>query len=199
MGKHGIKFEHGDGDDQQKEKDDFKDGDGVAEAQDFEDGTLIDEVVSDNPSDTLTIDSIPGVWKSIRIEASLRSQKTGVNADIIYVYLNNDITNSNYRNNIYYNVTAYTYRDLPFLGTIPAANSLTNDFAYYEVSIMDYADNTINHCLSLKGNERRSVTEHYIWWGSIFWESNAAITKIRIVCDGANFVSGSKFRIFGMR
>jgi hypothetical protein len=158
---------------------------------------LIGEVVSNASAVYLEITSIPGTYKNLVIDFIARSSKAAVTNDLAYIFLNGDTTDANYRRQIYSNTTLNGAGDNSFIGTIPGANALANNFAHYRLIIPNYASTLSDHAVFVDGLERRAATEHYKWWGYVFWENTAAITSVRIGVAADNLVSGSILRVWG--
>lgn len=137
-------------------------------------------------------------YTRLTVHLLARSDKAGATNDSVSVYFNGDTTDANYRRNVYFNTTAGV-ADNTFLGTVPAATATAGQFAAYKFEIEEPGSSRL-HSMSVRGLERRTATEQYVWWGEVFWETAAAITGLAFQPTAGNkFVENSRLVVIGWK
>lgn len=162
-------------------------------------GTVLMDTTASGTTDYFELTGIASGYDRIEVEFIGRSDKAKATNDAFFIYLNGDETATNYRGQRYYNVTQHTGFDTSLLGTVPASTAEANDFGHFIITLLDPSITNYNHTIDVRGSDRRAATTHYVWWGSIFWESTAAITSIKIASGDGDFVANSRCRIIGYK
>lgn len=81
-----------------------------------------------------------------------------------------------------------------YIGTTPGNTVGTSNFSAYVIDILDFASTSKNTTLrSFNG-----VT-YQVQLASAAWLSTAAVTSLNITSGSANFVTGSRFSLYGLK
>ncbi len=158
----------------------------------------------------ITFSSIPATYKHLQIRGLARSSNIYYNAGIL-LRLNGD-SGSNYSRHRF---EGYGETALGQDGTASATNtqltastggaSLSNNFGVFVLEILDYYNtnkNTTMRCLTGydnngngSGNDRGVIQIN-----SSVWDNTSAVNSIVFTLnDSSNFVSGSKFALYGIK
>lgn len=164
---------------------------------------LISEQTSDGSSGTVTFNSIAGSYKTLYLEYVARSQRAAANDSGLKCYLNNDSTDGNYRRAFiahYGTTVASQVANDARIGFLTAASAPANSPGSGYIRIIEYAGSTFNKLMIGRYSYRYSAgssNELVHGVADVEWESNAAVTRIDVIDENANFVSGSVFRLYG--
>ncbi len=83
-------------------------------------------------------------------------------------------------------------------GRFPAANATANTFGATIIDVLDAFETTKNKTIRMLGGQASS--ENRIFLASGLWLSTAAVTSLTLLIqDGSNYVTGSRFSLYGMR
>lgn len=164
---------------------------------------LISTQLVTSPVSSITFSSIPATYKHLQIRATMRTDRSGSEDDLLTVRLNGD-TGSNYASHLLYGTgssvastasTTQTYwRSLYTTG----AGATANSFAAMSMDLLDYASTSKNTTMrALNG----SHSYNNIALASGLWMNTAAVTSVtfNMAITATNFVSGCRFSLYGVR
>jgi hypothetical protein len=140
---------------------------------------------------SVTFTSIPSTYTDLRIVYA-----TTASADVTnYLRFNGDSTAVYSRTGLYGNGSAAgSNRDTSqtgMYGPFSMSSSVTSNF----IDVMNYSNSsTFKTCIMRSGAANNSTIAT-----AGLWRNTAAITSIQIVCNGANFVAGSTFALYGIK
>lgn len=164
--------------------------------------TLISDQLLGSPAATVSFSSIAG-YKHLKLFIQAASSISAA-ADTINVQFNSD-TGANYtRQFIFANIssistaqnTAQTSVQVSISGsTAPAGSS-----GSLEITIPNYAASVFSKMMKCAEQYWGSTisTGFAIVEASGFWNNTAAITSIQLTCGGGNFITGSRFTLYGL-
>jgi hypothetical protein len=145
-------------------------------------------------------------YETLVIEYSLRSTAGGTN-DIVYMYLNADTTNTNYRTRRVSTAAQTANANLPTIAIATGASSPSNAYTMGQIYIAGYNGGDNKTAYSIDSGRFDTTTlfslghyTTYAWTNST--TASAAITRIRIVTDNNptdKFAAGSYLRIIGYK
>lgn len=168
--------------------------------------TLIDDQVLAADSASVTFAAIPGTYKHLMFEVSVRASHVGA-ADFLVGRFNGDAGNN------YYSLSAAIRHSASLTtvervgtssGLIAIATGTTagaGDVASQSITIPDYASTTFNKgwVTPAAYTSPRSAGNISIRYIGGEWISNAAITDIVFTMDGgSNILAGSRFTLYGL-
>lgn len=165
---------------------------------------LIQEIA---PSTTTVVfSSIPQYYNHLQIEWIARSASTAADTEYITIKVNSDATNSNYRYCRWessYVVNGYggggDYRNV---GRISAGTAYTYSCGVGRIFIPYYTGTTFKkqmHNFSTCRGNGNANSEQFVAAFGMEWENTAPISDLTIdTTSGGNFVTGSKFRLYGV-
>lgn len=156
---------------------------------------------------TVTFSSIPGTYKHLQLEMEGRCSASAL-VDTFYVQANGD-TMSNYSqqflksNHLTVTATDEQLSAKVDLTGMPCATALANTAGTATMKFTDYAGTTftksgidIGGTVMAASIAASALTNYFVWWN---WNSNAAITSLTVgVTGGSNFVTGSRFTLYGL-
>jgi len=139
-------------------------------------------------------------YKHLQIRVAARTDRA-TNFDFMEINFNGETAGANYYyHNLYGNgssVVSGGAADSYEVGIIGAANSGTDIFGAAVIDILDFASTSKNTTVrSLSGV---TGTSNYVQLGSVLWDSTSALTSITLDKIGSNFVTGSRFSLYGIR
>lgn len=155
---------------------------------------------------SITFDSIPGTYKHLQIRAVARSARADNNRTPLRITLNGD-TGSNYSYHSLWGTgsivqgdsgTSSAFMQVAYM--IPDNDSgLANNFGAGIIDILDYTNTNKNtSIISFGGNKSRFNQDVQLDSGS--WRNTAVVTSVNLyAANGFNFVSGSRFSIYGIK
>lgn len=118
-----------------------------------------------------------------------------------YAYLNNDLTDSNYRHDFVYGGAAGSGGlggAAPYIGALPGTNA-TESAAIFDLWIYNYTKTGLGYRMAMVNNgSYQGTTFGYRRDGWFIRLSTAAVNRIQIYC-ASNFKAGSRMQIFGMK
>ena len=140
---------------------------------------------------SVTFSSISGSYTDLRIVYATTASADAGN----YIRYNSD-SGSNYsRTGLYGNgSSAGSNRDTSSTG-IYGPFTMSSAITSNTIDIMNYSNTTTNKTCLVRAGAANNSTVASVG----LWRSTAAITSVSITCDGANFVSGSTFTLYGVK
>ena len=164
-------------------------------------------VTGNGSATTLTFSSIPQTYKSLHIRAIAAYDSGGGAANGSWLLQPNAATGNVYTfhhlqgQNATLSAVGYatgTYTNGPYFPCL--GDGLTNIFAPSIVDIIDYADTSkYKTIMSFQGAERND-TSSLVKLTSSVWTNTSAISSITIVQNqGAPFLTGSTFALYGVK
>lgn len=166
--------------------------------------TVIASGTLGSDSGSIDITSIPGTYDDIVLRLEGRSTRTGSTADSVNVYFNNDTTAANYRIEAQYAQGPSTgggiyVQDNALCFFMPTADSPSNYFGVAEISVQGYANSHAKLCAFRSEDRRDATTNNLTILGHLHWENTSAITRITLVPNSANFVTGTRYQLVGRK
>lgn len=161
---------------------------------------LISTTLISSNTASVTFDSIPSDYKHLQIRMVTRRSDSGNNN--VRLRFNSD-SGSNYRNHFLYgdgsSVTSGTSTSTYTLASrSTASNDTANAFGTGICDILDYNSTSKNTTIrSLAGNP--GGTGNFVWLYSGLWLNTNAVTSITLLEADSNFVSGSRFSLYGIK
>lgn len=162
--------------------------------------TLISTTLLGADTSTVTFSSIVGTYKHLQIRFAARNSAATV--DIPILRFNSD-SGANYSwhrlqadgtSVASAGVSGATFNQVGFL---PGSNSTSGVFGVSIVDILDYANTNKNKTVRALDGVHGSSTIVEIKSGG--WFSTAAVTSITLsISGGTNFVTGSRFSLYGV-
>lgn len=149
---------------------------------------------------SVTFSAIPQTYKSLRLVASYRTDRTSDTGDEFQVRPNGATTNLSDRFLIGTGSVAASGSGSVIHGGEGATNANTaNTFGSSELTIPNYTGSTYKP-MSVDGVSENNATGAYQWLGAGLWSSSAAITSLTLVPNtGPNFVANSSFYLYGIK
>jgi len=174
---------------------------GGAGAGDFE---LISTTVLSSSASSVAFTSIPATYKHLQIRAAVRSDRA-LGIDTLTLRFNSDSGSNYWTHGMYGNGSSVSPLALGantsiYAGRTTDSLNTANAFAPNIIDILDYVSANKNKTIRcLFGAD---TVGSYPWQGlhSGLWNSTAAITRIDVLpITGPNFVSGSRFSLYGIK
>lgn len=161
---------------------------------------LIEEKVLGSAQASVTFSSIPGTYKDLVLEMTVRGTDT-VNSASGWWRINGD-TGSNYSNTRLYGngTSALSIRDSNQtqhrLGEIPGNNAGTNTYNVGIIQLFSYANTNVNKTALVRNSSVSTGTllDQFVE----LWRSTSAVTSITLTNDLTNWASGCVFRLWGV-
>lgn len=143
---------------------------------------------------TVTFASIPGTYKKLLIEFTLRGTQA---ADTVACRLqfNGDTTDANYHRTIIGGISALNNCIIiPYVsaGNLSAGYSTTG-----KIEIVQYAETNFYKRALCPQAYRYDANDDFIDYTAVTWFNTAAITDIVLVLSAGNYASGSVLRLYG--
>jgi hypothetical protein len=171
---------------------------------------LIDSEVLGSATQTVTFASIPGTYNHLLIKAVARSDRASNEADGLQVRFNNDsgtnygrvrgesrLSSSDAGSHV---VTGDATGDTAMSFNQPAADATAGAAANVDISIPGYAGTTFWKAVTWSGGHYRGGTSDAIdaIIGYGMWRNTAAVTRIDLIAQIGQFVTGSSFYLYGI-
>lgn len=143
-------------------------------------------------------------YDSLEINLKIRTTAAAIGYDDVYMYFNNDTTNTNYRfslTNVLSGTASSGAGDLPLIGRTTDSNADSGAFGVYKINLPKYNSSQLKTALIDWGTNIINTAD-INGFGALTWQSTSAITRIAIRPDGFatdNFVTGSTFEIVGIK
>lgn len=152
------------------------------------------------------ITGIPATYRSLKLIATLRSDRAAVYTDSVKLKINNDGGN-NYFGFLEWGPPAAGSSEQVaaggpyFVHYTCAASTPASWFSNLDILLPDYANTvTYKSWLSVGGSPNRNAAgQIFIYRGTGLWTSTAAINRITIYpTTGPNFITGSRCTLYGI-
>ena len=148
--------------------------------------------------------SIPSTYTHLQIRGIVRTERTGIANDTIYVYFNTDTANQdNYASHILYGTGASALAagnvDNSGISTSASNDSTSGVFAGFVIDILDYTNtNKYKTVRTLAGFDNNGNGQ--VRLGSTLWLDTSAITTIKFDNAGGNDIAQySRFALYGIK
>lgn len=152
---------------------------------------------------SVTFSAIPSTYTDLVIMISARSDRSAQYLDPIKIRFNGASADTNLTSRQIYGVgtsAGSQSNAYALVGYATAAATTSNTFANIEVYIPNYAGSTNKPISSTSANEDNSAGNNEIDAIAGLWSSTNAITSITLLPNtGPNFVSGSRFDLYGIK
>ena len=140
---------------------------------------------------SVTFSSISGSYTDLRIVYATTASGDAGN----YLRFNSD-SGSNYsRTNLYGNGSSAGSDRQSNVTGIYGPFTMSSAITSNTIDIMNYSNSTTYKTCLVRAGAANNSTLATVG----LWRSTSAITSILITCDGANFVSGSTFTLYGVK
>lgn len=140
---------------------------------------------------SVTFSSISGAYTDLRIVYATTASGDAGN----YLRFNSD-SGSNYsRTNLYGNGSAAGSDRLTNQTGIYGPFTMSSAITSNTIDIMNYSNSTTYKTALVRAGAANNSTLATVG----LWRNTSAITSILITCDGANFVAGSTFTLYGVK
>lgn len=159
--------------------------------------TLIGEVTAAGTETHLDVTSIPGTYKTLKIEAYGRgggAAQIRLNADSSALYsMQRQYTGPSANNDAVTGQTSFTNLPDWSSGSGSAASAL-------EMELVNYADTTFYKQMLFRGRQSADSTSEtaYQIAGAGQYKSTSAVTQVSLLISAGTFVAGSKLRVWGL-
>jgi hypothetical protein len=150
--------------------------------------------------------SIPATYTHLQIRGIVKGSDTADDRTPIVVQYNSD-TGNNYARHLLGGNGSATFLDSVSSTSARAGVRLISSYASYAsmfttlvIDILDYANtNKYTTTRTLGGFDTNGGSFQEMVLGSFLWSNTAAITTIKLVPGGGNFVQYSQFALYGVR
>lgn len=167
--------------------------------------TLISDQLLGGAAATVTFSSIPATYKHLRLLIEARSS-TSATGDTVYFQANADTTLNYAVQQVYgSNATASAGQNLSATADImevPAATALAGESGVAECTFVNYAGTTFNKRATVINGATVGATLSGNMYSLIKiwrWGNTAAISGLVVgLASGANFITGSRFTLYGL-
>ena len=162
----------------------------------------IASIISNGTTATVTFSSIPSTYTDLLIRTSARSSSAGA-SDQINIVFNGD-TSTNYSiTQVYGNNSAAgsfgtTSTTQGRINYIDVSGQTANTFGIGEIYIPNYAAATTKQTLGFSASESNDTTTPYVVNVGFLYRGTSAISSITLQTAGSNYVSGSRFDLYGI-
>lgn len=167
--------------------------------------TLISDTILTGSVASFDLTSIPGTYKHLHLDYSLRSDRAAA-SDRIKVVVNNDTGSSKYESILYYWFQPSTWgttnpgvTNAAQVSFICGNTSMTGSFGGGFIDFIDYASTSKLKLFQTRGGQLQSTTiKPEIYDGMATWRDYSAITRITISPTfGTNWLDGSRITLYG--
>jgi hypothetical protein len=161
--------------------------------------TLISSNVLSSSAASVTFSSIPATYTDLVLRASTRTDNANVST-AVKLYFNNVTTDTSATYIEGNGATVISgFPSAPVLiFRADGATATSNTFGNAEIYIPSYTNTTAKKPVSSFGVHENNATTAYIDAVAALNNSNSAISRIDLDGNGANFVSGSSFYLYGI-
>lgn len=162
---------------------------------------LISTTLLSGSQSSITFSSIPSTYKHLQIRMTTRADSGGTSS-VFYVRLNSD-TGSNYSRHWLrgdgstVSANAGSGETQAWLGYTTSSGDAANIFSPHVMDILDYASTNKNKTIRHLSGAIGSFLQVGLW--SAGWYNTAAVTSVTIFPTSNNFVSGSRFSLYGIK
>ncbi len=144
------------------------------------------------------LDAYAGIYKHLQIRAVARNTRAET-ADGLYIVFNENTTgyanHSLTGNGSAVSSSAETSQAQMTVASITSANSTASAFSGVVIDLLDFYATKNKTIRGLSGLTNRTL----IQLTSGLWNNTASVTTIRLQSFSGNFVTGSRFSIYGIR
>ena len=149
---------------------------------------------------SVTFSSIPQTYKHLQLRIATRTD--GGSSDTLTMAFNSDNTASNYRHHILYSdggsVNSTSTANNRFVTFVASAAQASNIFTGASVDILDYTSASKN--TTVRSFYGTGLNGLYVGLQSMIWFNTAAVTSLTLdQVVGSNFVTGSRFTLYGVK
>jgi hypothetical protein len=156
---------------------------------------------------TITFSSIPATYTDLVLQISARSSQAADNQDPLWVRFNSDTANNYSFTNVYGYQSSTVYSDragnIGYFQAYSAqtANNPADVFGSIEIYIPNYTSTTTRPVSITGVTENTSAGGVYVTMATAAnWRGTAAISTITLILQtGPNFLSGSRFDLYGIK
>jgi len=175
---------------------------GVIESGDFE---LIASTILTSSESSITFGNLnqwSSTYKHLQIRYLSRESSTGANT---FMRLNNDSGNNYSEHQLYgdgsgIGSTATSSVNKPYIGSLASSSDPTGVFAAGVVDLLDPFSTSKNKTVrTFSGNSPGATASRYIFLRSFAYYSTASLTSITVLAQSADFVTGSRFSLYGIK
>jgi hypothetical protein len=170
---------------------------------------LIGEVSLSGSAASMSVSSIPATYRHLQVRVLARGDNATVTNQYILAQFNGDTTAANYYTQTHFaNAAADTIGEvlgaqsgIQCINTATLSSARANSWGRLNAEVLDYAGGTLK-ALTFTGGLLAALTTGSLVasYGFGQWDSVAAITQVTVVLQsGANFVSGSKMQVYGVK
>jgi hypothetical protein len=165
--------------------------------------TEIETIIADGTASTIDFQNIPQTYKHLKIVGQGRVAGAVVQADLDLRFNNDSGANYNEQHTIGENAaasaTAVTGQTEITLGDIPGASGIANHAGGIYLEIPDYVGETFFKTVlgQLISIPNVTLADFQVNEFGGLWEDTSAITRITLISGSGNFVSGSKYTLYG--
>ena len=156
----------------------------------------VGDSVTAAPAASVTFDSIPGTYKTLKVMISGRDN---VAATWSQFTINLNGNSSNFTNRYLYGdgTAAISSTGTTQAGWVSSASATSNTFSNIEITIPNYAGST-NKPFSADIVTENNGTFALQMLMANLWSNTSAITSLTLACSSGNFVFGSTFTLYGL-
>lgn len=155
---------------------------------------------------TITFSAIPSTYTDLVLVASARTDWTGFSEELKFWYNNNSAGSSYSFTRLITdapNVTSSRSSSFPWMSNSALnenTNTTSNTFSSIEIYIPNYAGSNYKPASMTSARENNSTTYYTIAANAGLWSDTTAISRIDLAPrQGTNFVSGSRFDLYGIK
>jgi hypothetical protein len=167
--------------------------------------TAISKQVLTSAQSSVTFSSIPQNYADLLLTISARSSSTSATYDGILVQINSLTSGNTYAEVFGYTTGVLSARNQygatkNFIGWLSTSSTTTNTFGSSETYFPNYAGSTNKILSSTAISENNATTSEAAYAAAIAGLSSntSAISSLTLNFSGGNFVSGSRFDLYGI-
>lgn len=164
---------------------------------------FIETITATGTSGTITFSNIPQTYKHLQIRGVMRSSYTLGNQDYVDLRCNGvsstvyAMHSLNGTGSAVGSTNSNTQAQIRFAEMNPTSASAANIFSPFIIDITDYASTSKNKTIrALRG---LNATDSRIHLTSGLYGETTAISSLSFITQRDNFVSGSRFSLYGIR
>lgn len=168
--------------------------------------SIISDTILAAPAVSFDITGIPATYRSLKLVATLRTDRAGVYTDSVKLKINNDAGN-NYYGFIEWGPPAAGSQEQVAAGApfqihyTNAALTFANSFSNLELLLPDYANaTTFKSYLGMGAAPTRALAGQFFIYKSMgLWANTAAINRVTLLPGtGPNFVANCRVTLYGI-